>query len=460
MNTPARPNVIVFFTDQQRHDTTGVHGCPLDLTPNFDRMARRGTHLVNSFTCQPVCGPARSCLQTGRYATQTGVWRNGIPLNPRMPTLAHYFNEAGYETGYIGKWHLAEDCHKGPVPRAEQGGYQSFLGANQLEMVSDAYDCHLWDQDGREHRLPGYRADAQTDAAIRFVDKPRDRPFFLFLSYLEPHHQNHLDSYPAPAGYEERYAGRWLPPDLQALGGSAPQHWGGYCGMVKRVDEALGRLFDALRSTGQLDRTVVLFTSDHGNHFKTRNAEYKRSCHDASIRVPMAICGPGFDGGGAVDQLVSLVDLPPTLLDAANIPVPVSMAGRSVLSLLRARAAGRADWPEEVLVQISESQTGRCVRTARWKYSVSCPDRNPADGEPVSLAASGVYADECLYDLQADPWELNNLVGLAVYHTVVTEMRRRLVARMIAIGETEPRFIDAPPRPSGQRRVACPGDGA
>jgi arylsulfatase A-like enzyme len=460
MNTSPRPNVIVFLTDQQRHDTTGVHGCPLDLTPNFDRMARRGTHLVRSFTCQPVCGPARSCLQTGLYATQTGVWRNGIALDPRLPTLAGYFNEAGYETGYIGKWHLADDQHKGPMPREEQGGYQSFLGANQLEMVTDAYDCRLWDQDGGEHRLPGYRVDAQTDAAIRFLDQPRDRPFFLFLSCLEPHHQNHLDNYPAPDGYEERYAGRWLPPDLQTLGGSAPQHWGGYCGMVKRIDEALGRLFDALRSTGQLDRTVVLFTSDHGNHFKTRNAEYKRSCHDASIRVPTAICGPGFDGGGAVNQLVSLVDLAPTLLDAANIPVPGTMVGRSVRSLLRARADDGTAWADEVFVQISESQTGRCVRTARWKYSVSCPDRNPADGSPVALAASDVYADECLYDLQADPWELDNLVGLTVYGTVVAAMRRRLVARMIAIGEAEPRFIDAPPRPSGQRRVTDPGDGA
>ncbi len=102
-----QPNVIVFFTDQQRWDTTGVHGNPLDLTPNFDRMARRGTHFAHTFTPQPVCGPARSCFQTGQYATQTGCWKNGIPLRPDARTLAHHFNDAGYETGYIGKWHLA-----------------------------------------------------------------------------------------------------------------------------------------------------------------------------------------------------------------------------------------------------------------------------------------------------------------------------------------------------------------
>src|SRR5690606_16898165 len=101
------PNVIVFFTDQQRWDASGLHGNPLALMPNFDRWARRNTHVANSFTCQPVCGPARSCLQTGQYATTTGVWRNWIGLDPSADTLARRFNAAGYRTGYIGKWHLA-----------------------------------------------------------------------------------------------------------------------------------------------------------------------------------------------------------------------------------------------------------------------------------------------------------------------------------------------------------------
>ena len=103
-----RPNVVVFFSDQQRWDTTGLGGNPMGLTPNFDRMAQQGTHLANAFTCQPVCGPARSCLQTGRYATNTGCFRNSIPLRRTDRTLAHLFGDAGYQTGYIGKWHLAD----------------------------------------------------------------------------------------------------------------------------------------------------------------------------------------------------------------------------------------------------------------------------------------------------------------------------------------------------------------
>ena len=98
-----RPNVVVFFTDQQRWDTTGLHGNPMELTPNLDRLARSHTHVAHSFTCQPVCGPARSCLQTGLYATTTGCYRNAIPLPDDARTLAHHFGDAGYDTGYIGK---------------------------------------------------------------------------------------------------------------------------------------------------------------------------------------------------------------------------------------------------------------------------------------------------------------------------------------------------------------------
>jgi arylsulfatase A-like enzyme len=104
-----KPNVIVFFTDQQRFDTTGLHGNPMGLTPNFDRYGRQGTHLFNTISCQPLCGPARSCMQTGRYATQTGCWRNHIPLSPDAETLARQFDKGGWHTGYIGKWHLGAE---------------------------------------------------------------------------------------------------------------------------------------------------------------------------------------------------------------------------------------------------------------------------------------------------------------------------------------------------------------
>lgn len=440
----SQPNVIVFFTDQQRWDTAGVHGNPLGLTPNLDRMATHGTHVALSFTCQPLCGPARACLQTGKYATAVGCWRNGIALPATERTLAHYFRQAGYATGYIGKWHLGS---REPVPAPERGGYEFWLAANALEHTSEPYETIVYDADNRPVRLPGYRVDALTDAAIRFMDTRRDKPYFLFLSFLEPHHQNRTDDYPAPEGYAERYRGRWTPPDLAALGGSSAQHLAGYYGMVKRLDEALGRIRDAARSLGQLDNTIILFTSDHGCHFKTRNAEYKRSCHESSIRVPTAITGPGFDGGGRLRQLVSLVDLPPTLLAAAGLPVPQAMQGRSILPLLGGRSVA---WPEEVFLQISESQTARAVRTQRWKYCVSAPGE---DGN--RRAGAERYREESLYDLANDPYELKNLIECQSHAEVADVMRERLLRRLRDAGEPVPEIELLPRKPSGQRHITA-----
>lgn len=434
------PNVIVFFTDQQRWDSTGIHGNPLDLTPNFDRLAQQGTDVHYSFTCQPVCGPARSCLQTGMYATQTGVWKNSENLALNATTLAHYFTEAGYDTGYIGKWHLAADD---PVPQEARGGYDYWLASNLLEFTSGPYDLVMYDNDNQPVKLPGYRVDGQTDAAIRFIDAHQENPFFLFLSYIEPHHQNNMDDYPPPNGYRSRYTGKAIPPDLAALGGSSHAHLGGYYGMIKRLDEALGRLVDALKSLDLLENTIILFTSDHGCHFKTRNAEYKRSCHESSIRVPTFLHGPGFNRGGRLRELVSLVDLPPTLLDAAGIPVPAHMQGRSILPLLRGETA---EWPEEVFIQISEAQIGRAVRTKRWKYSVSVPDASGG-----SAPGSDRYVEEFLYDLEADPHELTNLVEQAAYDDIKVMLRERLLARMVDAGESAPTIEPAPTHPSGQR---------
>ncbi|MDR3192465.1 MAG: sulfatase-like hydrolase/transferase, partial [Treponema sp.] len=285
------------------------------------------------------------------------------------------------------------------------------------------------------------RVDALTDAAIRYISAEKDRPFFIFLSFLEPHHQNHVDDYPPPPGYRERYTGRWIPGDLASLGGSSARHLGGYYGLVKRLDEALGRLMDALASMELLDNTIILYTSDHGNHFKTRNDEYKRSCHEASIRIPMALTGPGFSGGGRITDLVSLVDVAPTLLDAAGFPVPEDMEGRSILD-------GRKDWPDDIFIQISESQVGRAVRTKRWKYSVAAPD---LDGWNNHEAPS--YTEEFLYDLEHDPHEQKNLIGFASHKDLSTVLRERLQKYIQSVEGKTPDIIAAKEVPSGQLRV-------
>lgn len=440
------PNVIFFFTDQQRWDTSGLFGNPMNLTPNFDRMAREGTHCYNAFTNQPVCLPARCLLQTGKYASRMNVFRNpdyGLPEDEK--TLGHYFREAGYTTGYIGKWHMGHE-DPGPVPAGRRTGYDYFLGSNVLEFTSDDYETYMYDGDGKKVFLPGYRIDAQTDAAIRYVHDHRSDPFFLMVSYLEPHFQNSRDDYPAPEGYEEMYQDPWTPPDLRALGGTSARHLPGYYGMVKRLDEALGRLRDALRSLRLLENTIIVFTSDHGCHFKTRNGEYKRSCHDASIRVPMALSGPGFDGGGCLKEIAGLIDIPPTLLDACGIPVPDDMDGRSLLELTSRRSQ---DWPEDAFSEICDGQwLSRSVRTHRFKYSVRAT--TPIDqngGHPTE------YQEDCLFDLKADPWELNNIAGYESHREVADVMKGRLLRRLAEVGEPEVVIKPADPKRSGQKTL-------
>jgi choline-sulfatase len=440
-----RPNVIIFFSDQQRWDTLGVAGNPCGLTPNLDLMSRRGTMFDVACTPNPVCAPARSSLQTGRYPTGTGVYRNGRSLagaDEPIPTLGQLFADAGYRTGYIGKWHLSDH---NPVPATEQAGYQHWLGSNLLEFTSDEYRTVVYDRQGEPVLLPGYRADALTDAAIRFIAADDDRPFLLFVSYIEPHHQNERDHYPAPEAYRGKYTGAWLPPDLAALGGTAHRHVDGYYGQVKRLDECVGRLRDTLLSldltdsvTGPATRdTVFAYTSDHGSHFKTRNGEYKRSAHDGSVRVPLLIDGPGFRGGRRVTTPVSTVDLVPTVLTAAGIGTPDGMHG----SPLQPRVTA-ADTDADLLIQISESECGRALRTRRWKYHVSAG--------AVDAPAAERYNESELYDLDSDPYELDNLIRNAKHRPIADDLRARLLQRILEVEgvrpEIEPAATDRHPQ--------------
>lgn len=424
-----RPNILVVFTDQQRWDACGCYGNPMGLTPNLDAMAGRGVQFTHAFTCQPLCGPARASLQTGLYATATGAWRNGRPMRPEMQNLGQRFSAAGYDTGYIGKWHLGGSDRK-PVPPEHRKGYQYWLAADAIENISHPTDGVIYDGAGKPLRMDKYRVDWLTDRAVEYMQARRERPFFLFLSYLEPHHQNDLFRFVGPKGYADRFGDCYVPPDLVGHDGDWRENLADYYGACARIDECLGRMLDTLRETGQLDNTVVVFLSDHACHFRTRNDEHKRTCHESSIRIPLVFQGPGLNLGRQVNHLVSLVDVAPTLLDAAGLEVPPGLHGRSLLDLAHGQAADR---PEEVFLQISEQGVGRAIRTERWKYCVLAPGL-----EGWQESGSSVYRESHLYDLQADPYEQTNLVGQAEYRSVADDLCRRLIARMVEAGESPP----------------------
>ena len=432
-------NIIFYFTDQQRWDTCGCFGQPLDITPNLDALAREGVKFDNAFSPQPVCGPCRALFQTGKYPTETGCFRNNIMLPAGVKTLGQYIEEAGYETAYIGKWHLASDgeLEKPPaidhtvtaIPRELRGGYTGFWrAADVLEFTSHGYDGFVFDENDQRVDFKGYRADCINDMALEFLDGyTGEKPFFMTISQIEPHHQNDRKHYEGPEGSKERFKDFVLPEDLKALGGNAAEEYPDYLGQCASLDENLGRLVAKLKEKGLYENTVILFASDHGSHFLTRNRDehlngyddYKRSCHDACLHVPLVIAGGPYRGGRTVEELVSTASLPKTILALAGVDVGGAMIGENLLDVVEKKADNRLN---EIFAQISESRVGRCIRTARYTYSVYAPGVNGGEA-----AASDRYADDFLYDMEQDPHQLNNVVTDPAYAQVKAELRERLL---------------------------------
>jgi len=437
-----QPNVLVVLSDQQRPDSCGVFGQRLPVTPRLDALAADGVAFDEAFTVQPVCGPARAAIQTGLYPTTARCWRNGIALPPGIPTLADRVAGLGYQTGYIGKWHLASNrgrnlpadrpparFERRPVPPERRGGYLDvWVAADALEHTSGATDGHVFDERGERVTLAGFRVDALTDLAIDRLDRfAPDRPFFLFLSFLEPHHQNNRFRTIGPRGWAARFRGFDRPGDLSAWRGDWRWNYAEYLACCASIDANLGRLVDHLERSGRLDDTLVVFTSDHGSHFRTRNLEYKRSPHDASIRVPLVLAGPGFRGGVHRRDLATNLDLLPTITTAAGGGDP-HLDGRPLQTDARA--------PDDVLIQISESQIGRALRTPTHTYGARARDRNPLAGH--LRPAADRYQGTALYDNVRDPHQQHNLLDDPAAASLRRDLAGRLADRIADVEGVRP----------------------
>lgn len=449
-----RPNILFYFTDQQRADTLGCYGQKLDISPNLDRLAREGVLFEEAYTAQPVCGPCRALFQTGKYPTAIQCYRNARALPLTVKTVAEYFNEAGYETAYVGKWHLAShrdsygvkpsiDFETKAIPPERRGGYKGFWrAADVLEFTSHGYDGYVFDESMNRRDFKGYRVDCITDFALEYLDQYEGkRPFFLTLSHIEPHHQNDRNCYEGPLGSKDRFHNYELPGDLKALGGDAKEMYPDYLGCCRSLDDNLGRVIQKLKEKNIYDNTIIVYSSDHGSHFKTRNQDshmlggddYKRSCHTACLKVPLIITGPGFRGGKRVKEMVSTGSLPKTFLALAGVDVKDAMIGENLKIVADGNIKGRIN---RIFAQISESRVGRCIRTEDYLYSVYAPGM---DGwEPGS---SDYYEEDFLYDLKNDPFELDNLVRDERYAEIRKELANQLIEEMVKAGESAPVIV-------------------
>src|SRR5580698_225905 len=394
-----QPNIILYLSDQFRWDFIGANGHNGSTrTPNLDAMASRGKNFTHAVTNQPVCAPSRSVLLTSRYATETGVWRNGIALGQTLPTLAGELRQAGYTSNLIGKWHLAPNTEAdgggpGAVKPEFRGGFLDLWeGSNVIEFTTHPYEGTIWDRDGKEITYKDeYRVDFITDRVERFLRQKQEKPFFLFISQIEPHQQNDMHRPIGPHGSVERFANSTVPADLRALPGTWQAQLPDYYGCIEAIDASVGRVRRILEEEHLADNTIFVFLSDHGCHFMTRNQEYKRSTHNSSLRVPLLIDGPGFEHGRQISELVGMVDIAPTIMEAAGVPVPSGVKGRSFLPLLSS-AEARQSWPNQQFIQISESMTGRAIRPKQWTYCVADPTGITTE------AASTNYHEYQMYD--------------------------------------------------------------
>lgn len=430
-----KPNIVLFFSDQQRADTVGLYGQKLDITPNLDKIGNEGIVFENAFTAQPVCGPYRAMLQTGRYPTETGCFTNQKALPFNVKTLANYMSEAGYDLGYVGKWHLASDgemetkpvidYQTKAIPKERRGGYNGFWrAADLLEFTSHGYGGYVFDEDMNKIEFSGYRCDEITNFGLEYLDTcDKSKPFFLTISHIESHHQNDRFHYEGPEGSKEKFKDCEIPPDLTAFSwGDWKEEYPDYLGQVESLDYNLGRVVQKLKDMGVYDDTVIIYLSDHGSHFRTRNKDknlcgyddYKRTGHDAALKVPLVIGGGAIKEAIRVKDIVSTASMTKTIVGLAGIDVGDKMVGENLIDVANGRCPDRKN---EAFAQISESRVGRVLRTP--DYLLGIVAKGLFGGK---YKDSMEYSVDYFYDLKKDPYELNDVKDNPTYLPVIKNL--------------------------------------
>ncbi len=421
----SRPNLVVVLSDDHRWDAVGAAGNPWIVTPVLDAMASRGVYFRQATVSVSQCHPVRASLITGLPAFLHGIYstRYQEPGSDerlcRRPTLPGLLRDAGYRTVLVGKWHL-------PAPPGECGF--SEVRTWLPEGGSDFRDPELVSGPSAEreppHRkIPGYTQEIFADDAIDFLsgETARSGPFLLWLGFTAPH----TPYQPNPERIEALYAGRnemelrppGFPSDVEA------NDWRHYDEAVSFLDEQLGRVLAALGKAGLADRTVVVFLGDNGYMMGERGlggpdsgADGKQVPYESSLRVPFLIDGPGWSRGMASDLPVSSMDLPPTLLRLAGLPVPLTWPGRDLVDAIGGSSRieeSYSEWADEK----SEKFGGLAYRVIRTPAHKLIVWKDPRRGEE-------------LYDLRADPAETHNRIGDPALGGVLAELRGRLRARM------------------------------
>jgi N-acetylglucosamine-6-sulfatase len=439
--TPRRPNMVFILVDDMRWDDLGAAGHPFIETPHMNRLAREGARFVNAFATTPLCSPSRASFLTGQYPHKNGIVDNTARESHRLPAFPLELQKAGYRTGFFGKWHMGNDDSPRP-------GFDHWVA---MPGQGEAIDPSL-NVDGKRVQEKGYTTDLLTEYVDRFIDRAGDQPFLAYLAHKAIHpnviQQDDGSVKPIagqPGGFvaadrhRGRYAGRamprrpnaFVPPAdkpalLQRIAGLPPlgkatattdDEIRGRLEMLLAVDDSLGRIVATLARKGMLDDTIIVFTSDHGYFYGEHGLnEERRLAYEETIRIPLIVRFPRLARAGSTPVEMALsIDLAPTLLEVAGVTPGTAIQGRSLVPVLQGKAEG---WRTSFLVEyFSDTVFPRirtmgytAVRTARHKY----------------IRFGELQGMDELYDVEADPYELTNLIGRPEAKALLPAMQAEL----------------------------------
>jgi arylsulfatase A-like enzyme len=424
-----RPNLVFVFADQWRVQATGYAGNKDVKTPNLDRLAKESINFSNAVSGCPVCSPYRASLMTGQYWLTHGIFYNDKPLNPKATTMGKVYRRAGYDTAYIGKWHIDGHGRSSFIPKERRQGFEFW---RVCECTHD-YNQSLYYGDTSEKQYwAGYDAIAQTREAQMYIRDHAKSPFVMFMSWGPPH-----DPYQtAPEKYRKMFADPsmiFLRPNVpEQLWGKAREELAGYYAHIAALDDCIGDLLETLKECRIEENTIFVFTSDHGDMLHSHGQTNKQKPWDESVRVPFLLRYPAVHGksGRTIDMPINTPDIMPTLLGLSGIAVPESVEGADFSGVIKGTQPPDDD---AALImcpvpfhQWNYSRGGReyrGVRTRRYTY------------------VRDLKGPWLLYDNQADPYQLKNLFDEPMY----VEVRRKLDKILSQkLRETNDQFLPGP----------------
>ena len=401
-----KPNVVYILTDQWRAKATGYNGDPNAMTPNIDKLADESINFANAIGSSPVCTPARAALLTGRFPTTTGMFMNDVSLSPDERSIGKAFKAGGYDTGYIGKWHVDGQGRSSYIPPERRQGFDYW---KVLECTHNYQNSKYYDNNDPEIKeWDGYDAFAQTDDASAYINEhaESDNPFFLVLSLGPPHFPHHN----APEEYQSLFTPESVKlapnfvsddPEFEAF---TRKEAAGYYSHIAALDKCVAQMVETIRTAGIEGNTILIFASDHGEMMGSHNKQpyMKQVFWDESCRVPYLLRYPPFTAD--CDQRkrmtpLGTVDIMPTLLSLCGLDIPDTVEGKDLSVCVK----DQVEMDDHVALYMSVSPFSgknffepayRAVRTSRYTF--------------VKTAGEGDY----LFDDVEDPYQLSNLVDV------------------------------------------------